>query len=315
MKRLALILFFGGCLSSCNDGDLIYDNLNFSGNIEKCSDKEIFYKLNNNEILFTYLPGVINKTNPIPLNQEIVHEINNSNDLIYRQYSDKTTSNLICGIIAPATPSVIDEFKVNTGGKIIYKRIRKITQNDTDAKVSLDYIYTFNFKNIVLTNGSSELKYENYFFGDFIDSNVTLNFSFISEFSFCDDENQIFAIDTNQGMKISSPDFQFNETTGTQSISLNNSNFIEYYYFSETGSINNNVMCDLNNMPADLNLIENWKSTAGTLEIVTTANSTLENPEVITGYTYTLYLKNVTFTKDSDSFTIANQLIGKFNNN
>lgn len=312
MKKLSFLFLLAGMFSSCDDGDLVYTDLNFNGNIQKCADKEIYYKLNGKEMLFAYLPGVINPSNPLPLDQVFTHTINNPNELVYRQYSGKTTADLICGTITPATPNVIEEFNVNSGGEILYKRNRKITQSTSNNNVKVDYVYTFDFKNIVLSNGKESIKYENYYFGELLESTVNLHFSFFDKFSFCDNSSLV-TYDSNQAIKINSAALNFLDVVGVQTISLNQSNYIEYlYYTGET--INKEIVCSEIDSENGVYLSENWVATNGILEIITTANSIPENPNVIIGYTHTLVLKNATFTQGLNSFLITEQVLGIYTN-
>lgn len=312
MKKIAFLFLLSGLFTACDDGDMVYENLSFDGNIQKCADKDIFYKLNGNEMLFAYLPGRINDTIPLPLNQEFTFVTNSTNNIVYRQYSDKAIPSSICDLISPSFPSVTEEFTTNLGGEIKYKRVRKINRNDNDNRVSIDYVYVFNFNYITLSNGSREMKYENYNFGEFVDSNAQLHFSFINDFIYCD-AGELIVLDNNQAIKLNISGIQFPQNNSTQTINLNATNFIDYLYF-QGGSISAGIVCDLATLPSSLQISENWKATQGILEVVSTANSTIENPNVITGYTHTLILKNAVFSSGDSNFTINEQVLGTYNN-
>src|SRR5690606_1617198 len=136
------------------------------------------------------MTGIISETNPLPLNQEFETQTS-SNMILYRQYSDKAIAGSICSLIAPANPHVVDEFNVNNGGFIKYKHIRKIEQKTDDPRVSINYVLSFSFQNIILSNGNTELKYENYNFGEYFSTNSTLHFSFFNEFSYCETNSDL----------------------------------------------------------------------------------------------------------------------------
>lgn len=308
MKKLALLLFAGAIFTSCNDGDLVFNDLNFNENVQKCSQKSIYYKLNGNEMLLLNMTGIINDTIPLPLNQEF--ETPTSGNILYRQYSGKAVAASICDLIAPATPQVVEEFTVNSAGKIKYKRERRIIQKTNDTKVSINYVYSFKFQNIVLSNQDKQIKYEDYNFGEYINSSSTLDFSLGNVINYCDNSDIVINKD-RQIFKINNPEFQLTENVGTQTVSLSNSNFITFYLLNQV--INYNEACDLNFSNPRTEITEEWKATTGTLEIITTANSTVENPEVITGYTHTLILKDATFVNGTDSFTITEQTLGNYN--
>lgn len=305
MKKLALLLFIGGIFTSCNDGDLVFDELNFSSNVEKCDEKEIYYKLNNNEMLFIYIPNLINDN--LVLNQEYSHTINNSNEMVYRQYSDRTSSGLICDIITPAFPQVVEEFKVN-GGQIKYKYFRKTSINETSGNVTIDYVYSFNFQNIVLANNSGkEMKYENYFFGEYQKKPNTLNFNLGNNLNKCN-ANNFISINGSQIFEIISPEINLQQTVGVQTINLNNSNKINIFLLEPV--INADVVCEIDFSNSDIIKLEDWNASQGVLEIVTT-----ENPNVQSGFTRTFILKNVVFKNQSDSFIITEQILGTYTGN
>ncbi len=305
MKKIALLLFIGGIFASCNDGDLIFDELNFNQEVQKCDEKNIFYKLNGSEMLVLNMTGKFEDPNTLILNQEYETEAS-QNMILYRQYSDKAIAGSICNLIAPGYPQVVDEFG-NTGGKITYQRIRKIEQKVDDPRVTINYIVSFNLLNMILTNGKSELKYENYNFGEFSNSksNAIIDFS-LGTLSICPNSDIIIYKNT-QAFKILGSDIQFNPETGTQLINLNETTKIKFYLLEQ--SVNANEYCDMIFTDPENKITEEWTAKQGTIEVVTTANSTVENPEAISGYTQTYVLKNATFTNGSDSFEITNQIL------
>lgn len=303
MKKIALLLFIGGIFASCNDGDLIFDELNFNQEVQKCLEKQVYYKLNGNEMLFLNMTGKIVDSIPLPLNQEF-EALTESNMILYRQYSDKAIAGSICSLIAPAYPQVVDEFG-NTGGKITYRRIRKIEQKVDDPRVTINYVISFNLQNMILSNGTSELKYENYNFGEFSNSNAIIDFS-LGTLLICPNSD-IIIYKSTQAFKILGSDIQFNPETGTQLINLNETTNIKFYLLER--SVNANEYCDMIFTDPENKITEEWTAKQGTIEVVTTANSTVENPEAISGYTQTYVLKNATFTNGSDSFEITNQIL------
>lgn len=308
MKKIAFLLFASAFFTNCSDGDLIFDDLNFTGNVQKCNQKSIFYKLNGNEMLLLNMTNYISDENPLPLNQEF--EIATSNNILYRQYSGKAIAGSICDLIPPANPQVVAEYTSNNGGTIKYKRIRQILQPNNDTKVSINYIYTFNFKNIVLSNQEQQLKYEDYNFGEYINSSSALDFNLGNVINFCGNTGAVINKD-RQIFKINSTEFVFTEIVGSQTINLNQTNYITFYLLNQV--VNYNEACNLNFSNPLTEITEEWKTTSGSLEIVTTANATVENPEIITGYTHTLILKNAVFVNGTDQFTITQQTLGNYN--
>ena len=153
------------------------------------------------------------------------------------------------------------------------------------------------------------MKYEDYNFGEYINSSSVLDFNLGNVINFC--ENTAAVINKGrQIFKINSPEFVFTETVGSKTINLNNENYITFYILNQI--VNYNEACEMNFSDPSTNIIEEWRATTGSIEIVTTANSTIENPEIITGYTHTLILKESTFVNGTDQFTITEQVLGNY---
>ena len=52
MKKILGLLIATTSLTACDDGDLVFENLNFDGKeIQKCNDNELYFKTNNTEML------------------------------------------------------------------------------------------------------------------------------------------------------------------------------------------------------------------------------------------------------------------------
>lgn len=304
MKKLALLLFIVGMFTSCNDGDLVFDELNFSGNVQKCTDKGIYYKLNSNEMLFLYLSNL--NTENLVLNQEYSQTINIGNEIVYRLYSDKAIAGSICSVISPAFPQVIDEFNVQKSGAINYKRVRKIEQNADDSRVTINYAVSFNFENIILSNGAKELKYENYNFGEYINSTSTLDFNLSNGPTYCPNSDILFAKE-KQGFKIIGSDIQSEIEVGTQTVNLNATTFVKFYLLDQV--TNPNEFCDMNFSDVENKINEEWTANEGVIEVITTGNATTENPDVFITYTTKYILKNAVFTNGTDSFKINEQIL------
>jgi len=254
---------------------------------------------------------ILNEQSTLVLDREYETATTNNN-ILYRQYSDKAIAGSVCDLIAPAFPQVVQEFNSIPGGKIVYKLSRKISQKENSSVVSIDYLYNFKFKNIVLSDGDKELKYEDYFFGENLKASSKLDFNLGDNFKFCS-ATEMITNKEKQIFKIFSSELNFPQQAGTQTIILNTDNYLKFYYLNEA-SISSEA-CDLNFSNPKTQIIEDWTSNQGILEIITTVNSTTENPNVPIGFTHKLVLKNATFTNNTNSFKIAEQVLGSYRTN
>lgn len=295
MKKFTFLLSSLLLLSSCDDGDLVFEELNFSAKeIQTCNS--LYYKINGKELLIVNLAnnnnGLILDENA-PLNQVQNISTSDLNKIYYRTYSETVNQNTICSTIPPAQPVVVSEYVSNSGALIQY--IRRSNVGYTNNKAIINYNYTINFKNVTLSNGTSEIKYEDYPFGTLIYKTNTLAFAF-TNFTNCDtqlisadsDEELIFTLDTA---------FTLPNSVGEQSYNLSSNQHLTYYLYD--GNIVNQSACD-----AKTNAIkEQWTAVTGNYVIKTTelVNQVTQNVDALK---HEFYLKNVTFTKDGLSFTI-----------
>lgn len=297
MKKVALALASIGLFVSCDDGDLVFDSLNFtSSSIENCNS--LYFKINNNELLLIDLTNPSNNEvsvlNPnAPLNQEQILTTNSVNTILYRTYSDKLNKNIICGNIPPANPVVVEEYVSNSGALIKYVRRNNVTFNNNKATVT--YNYTINFQNLTLSNGTAEIKYEDYAFGTLVYDTNTLGFNFTnfqncgsSIISYDSDEELIFNAENTISLPLVAGEINYN---------LSNSQFITYKLYQ--GNIVNQNPCDIKTNE----IKEDWKAISGSYVIKTNeiVNQITQNVDALK---HEFILRNVTFERNGISFTI-----------
>src|SRR5690606_25739288 len=149
------------------------------------------------------------------------------------------------------------------GGTINYTRT--MVPVVTESTVNVTYMYTINFENITLTNGSSEIRYTTLPYGSYIYDSSKLSFNFGTNFAVCD--HILTGKISNEMLQLQLPqDFIFPTTNQTQIIALNNTNLLSYFTFKTT--ISNTDICDF---PDDTPLKEEWYVNNGNLEIVSEA--------------------------------------------
>lgn len=171
-------------LSSCNDGDLVYKDIDFSKDnaVQKCTTvgaEKIFYKLQNDEALIL----VIDADNIMKDETQDRVRVNidgTTTSLEYRKYNAKVDGTSICNLPPPATPSVIQSIPASPGGTVIIDRSLQVANNTStnNNSVSLTYQYIFTLENINFKEGQTNIKYDRMVFGTSNYANRTLDFKF-----------------------------------------------------------------------------------------------------------------------------------------
>ncbi|WP_158975972.1 hypothetical protein [Cellulophaga sp. L1A9] len=112
MKKL-YIVFMLIFISSCDDGDLQIESLDFNDvDIETCSTIDIaqantLFKINDDEALILILGADVLQQEEGTITVEMTSST--SSTIIYRLFSDTVTSDYFCDDIPPSTPTVLDE--------------------------------------------------------------------------------------------------------------------------------------------------------------------------------------------------------------
>lgn len=308
MKKIVGLLLIATSLTACNDGDIVFENLDFNGiEIQKCEDNELYFKINDKELLLVDFSDATNNDNGsvldslAPLNEMQSLTTTNTTKIYYRTYDTAISANAICATLAPANPKVTAEYTSLSGGEILYTRtiIPAVTKEQT---VNINYTYTINFRNITLTNGTSEIKYATLPYGSYVYDNSRLSFNFVSNFINCN--NLLIGNTGNERIEIQLPaTFSFPTSKQTQTITLNNTNSLHYYLFKEPFT---DTGCDF----PEVELKEDLQALSGTLQIE--SNPAINSVGVVTGHNHTLKLLQTVFDKEKETFTIVDKTIGTF---
>ncbi|UUV21026.1 hypothetical protein [Paenimyroides aestuarii] len=302
MKKIVGLLVLALSVTACNDGDLVFENLNFDGKeIQKCADKELYFKTNNSELL---LIDFSNGTDLDTLSDfNVRRTLNTSNSQIYyRTYDSAINSNAICALLPPANPKVTSEYTSLPGGSIHYTRT--MVPVVTETSVNISYAYTINFENITLTNGSSEIKYTTLPYGTYVYRVNRMGFNFTTNFGNCD--NVLTGRNLNEIVQLQLPEgFVFPTSNQTQTITLSNTNFLRYVVFGR------NIPGDLGfcEFPSQI-INEDWLATNGTVQIDSSVQTNANGQ--VTGYQHTIQIIQARFIKDDNSFVVSNKTIGSF---
>jgi len=304
MKKVLGVFMLLVSLTGCDDGDMVFENLNFDGKaIQKCTENELYFKINDRELLlvdFSFGKTGSQLDSLAPLNTLKSFTTNNTNKIVYRTYDGAVNATNLCSILPPANPKVTSEYTSVNGGIINYTR----TMNPavTEGVVNVTYMYTINFENITLSNGSSEIKYTTFPFGSYIYESNRLTFNF-ANFDFCD--NSILNCKTiNEIFQIPFPEnFSFPTKKETQTINFDSANPARYLLFRKNFTTDS---CELPDIP----IKEDWLSGNGSLSIESVP---VTNPSgQVTGYRHTLKIIQAQFKKDNFNFVITDKTIGVY---
>lgn len=307
MKRYLAIVIFCLFLSSCDDGDLVYESLNFSNAaINKCDQNELYFKTNANELLLVRLIAGTNDTilnDQRTLGREYLFDTSANTKIYYRSYNGTVTANTICDQVPPAFPQVDAEYTSIDGGQISVIRNMQITPVESTTgtpsnQFDVAYNFSINFINMILTDGTSELKYERFNFGTYqarnSSSRIEFNFNQISRCG----SGLYFSNTTNKLLHISLFEAIPN-APGSYTFTLNEDNYVSYRSRRTTFPENFDY-CETSD-PAQFS--ENWVSNTGTirLDISETGEGLLIGE---------FFLPQATFAKAERTFDVTELRLG-----
>ncbi len=308
MKRLLSIGILALLFSSCNDGDIVYKELNFENQaVQKCYDKDLYYKINAKDMMILKVdPNLLIDSNLI-LGEEKTFEIGSSLELIYRTYDENADSKSICESLPPAKPVVVSEMMANPGGTALITRDLRIQKNDliTEPTV-LNYFYTINFRDISFKDGETNINQTKLYFGEYKYKTNNLTFNFDGIIKFCDEieATRLVVNSATEAMVLNIPEDALKNEEKTVSFNLSDTNNLTYKaYTISGGAIDQIKACSDETVFGETIQIENWNASTGTLKVVTSKVIQPENnPEQKVEYLHKLSLENVVFTKEGKSF-------------
>ncbi|WP_158960839.1 hypothetical protein [Myroides fluvii] len=309
---VAVLGLFG--LSSCNDGKLTYNNIDFSTvtTVNRCSNTgdgaKVFYKLKNTEafILVADMDNIMRDESV----QIVDAEIDGTNtQLAYRKYNGTVASNSICSFPAPSTPVVTEEIPASPGATLRTQRMVSIKNNDDgeligDHSVSLTYQYNFTILNANFKDGDTNIKYDRMPFGTNNYNSNSLGFRFLNNdntfktINFC--TTQGVTLSDKEAMLVQLKEEDFPQDNGVKTIALSTDRPLTYRQYARAG-INLNEVCENDgdipgNTPANNNrLVENWIATTGEIVITTRWTNPADGaqPKLL----HEITLRNVVFSK------------------
>jgi hypothetical protein len=315
MKRafslLSLLLTL--LITSCDDGDIEVKNIDFSSvTIQKCSEKDIYYKIKDSELLTLEMPSSNLPTDETLEGTPREIELSSAIKLTYRQYASTVTAANLCPIFPDVDVNLLEQWVATTGTIQIVTTAVKNTNAETGATRITAYKHAITFKNITFQKPNGDQIYPDYTFGSYNTSVSQLAFNFDEEVQKSTCDNRIFNFSGGESLILNVADFSSlfaNEVTTTPRVALlNTTNTLKYRLYN--GSVNNAYFC-ASPVPLTPSLLQEWvgengvADVSGIIEVTTVAYGA--------GFQHTIHLKNVTMRKQNSTFLLATDyLYGSF---
>jgi hypothetical protein len=318
MKKILSILSLLLLITACDDGDITVDVIDFSEvAAQKCSAKDVIYKVRDAEMLFLEIPAATFTNNETLEGTPIVLTINATNKVTYRKYDGTVTANNICPTVPDGTPNVTEQWTATAGTIEITSTAIKTTNSTTHATQITGYKYYIVLKNITFQKPSGPQTYETFIFGNYNTTVTPLAFGFDDQAdkSTCDNRifnfsgNEAFILDVGANFPTLFPN---SPVTTTQVDYINATNKLTYKLFS--GTINDAYFCS-NPVPAIPALAQEWNAVDG-VEAVSGRIEVSTTPFGPTSFQHTIHLIKVTLKQGNSTFTLGDDYIyGSFTTN
>ena len=309
MKRILSILSLLLFITACDDGNLTVDVVDFSaGAIQKCSLKDVYYKVQGSEMMFIEIPSTYFKPDQTLPGEPIEVELSNTIKVTYRRYASATSANNICPTAPDATPNLAEQWVATTGTiQITSTAIKSTNSTDNSTRIT-GYTYNIVFKNITFQKPSGPQGYETFIFGNYVNIVSALAFGFNHEFekSACGTKiydfygGEVFTLDVADYATL----FANEVTTTPRTALISATNKLSYRLYS--GTITDAYFC-ASPTPLTPTLTQEWdaingiEATSGIIEVTTTA--------LLTGFQHTIRLKKVTLKMGNSDFSLGDDYL------
>ena len=312
MKRILSILSLLLFITACDDGDLTVDVIDFSDvPAQKCSAKDVIYKVKDSEMLFLEIPSTTFIENETLEGTPIEIAINSTSKVTYRRYDGTVTSLNICPTVPDATPNVAEQWAASAGTIQINATAIKTTNALTGITIITGYKYYIVLKNITFEKPSGPQVYETFVFGNYTTTISPLAFGFDDqvEKSTCNNDNRIFNFNGSESLMLDvgtnfSTLFANSQTIIPRKALINATNILTYKLFAN--AVNNAYFC-ATPPPALPTLSQEWNAVAGVdpvsgvIEVSTTTLGA--------GFLHTIHFRNVSLKKGNSTFTLGDDYI------
>lgn len=317
MKKVLLGITFLLALTSCDDGDVKVENINFDDiNPTKCSETNLLYKINGTDALLLDIAN-INTFNEVFTNDETPENVPRTFNIsttdvlpsrvIYRAYNGAVASTNFCGSITDASPSLTEQWIASSGvAEIITTSVKAIDATTGVQKIT-KYNHSIVFKNITFQKPNGQQTYETFVFGSYQTTPTVLLFGFDQEDlakSTCD--NRLFNLNGTEALELNLDTATYNNliqssvTTTPRTAILTSTSTLKYKLFD--GLVEDSYFC-ATTLPTTPVLLQEWiakngeTNVSGIIEVSTTTSGTQ--------FQHTVHLKNVVFTRGNSQFNLG----------
>ena len=306
MKRFLGILICALAFNSCDDGDLILEDINFDDvDTQSCSTNNILYKLKEKEALLLEISKSVFVNEPtIPGTPTIIDIENSTNQVVYRFYNGTITTDNICNTIPPALPNVTDQWTASSGKIQIITTTIKTTDATTNSTRITGYNHNITFKNITFDKTTGPQTYETFPFGDYTTAPTNnLTFGFEQVVKQCATSKQLYNRTSSEALTLDNIDSALIVNTETPlntprtAVIGSTNNRLAYRLYSN-GVLTDAYFCNTS-VPVLPSISEEWNAlSGGIIEVTTIKNGT-------TAYKHTIVLKNVVLKKGNSDFKLG----------
>ena len=310
MKRILGVLMLLLFITSCDDGNLTVDVIDFSEvSIQKCSDKDVLYKVKDSEMLILEIPSTTFTADQTIDGEPIEIPLSNTVKVTYRKYTSAASSSNICPTIPSATPNLVEEWNATAGiVQIIATAIKTTNSVDNSTRIT-GYTYNIVFKNITFQKPEGiEQTYADFPFGNYATTVSALAFGFDEEVdkSTCDTKiydfsgGEVFTLDVTDYATL----FASEVTSTPRTALISATNKLSYRLYSNV--IANPFFCTTPT-PATPILSQQWnavngiEATSGIIEVTTTTLGS--------AFLHTIRLKKVTLKKGNSDFSLGDDYL------
>lgn len=307
MKKILSLVTLALLFTSCDDGDLVQEDLSFD-NVDpvKCANNNIIYKIKDNEAFIIDATGITFPTEEG--SQEII--ISSTNRVLYRSYKGTVTSATFCQTIPPANPIVSNQWTAKDGGIIVIstKAIKPPNTTDNSTRIT-GYNHNISFKNVTFIKENGTQVYETFAFGNYKTTATPLPFSFTKVLKQCPTSKQLYDRNSAEALILDiDPSLISNTPTplNTPRTALigTTTNKLTYRLFG--GLLTDDYFCNPT-YPATPVVNEEWLGVAGvdnTSGIIEVTTASFGN-----GFKHTIVLKKVKMKKGNNDFLLGDNYI------
>lgn len=309
MKRILSILSLLLFITGCNDGNLTIDAIDFSNvAVQKCSEKDVYYKVKDAEMLFIEIPSTTFTEDETLVGAPIEVPINATNKVTYRKYDGNVTSLNLCPTVPDATPNVIEQWNATAGIIQITATAIKTTNTTDNSTRITGYTYIINLKNITFQKPDGPQVYDNFPFGTYSKTVSPLAFGFNEEVDKSSCSTKIYDFSGGEVFTLDVADyvilFASAVTTTPRTALISASNKLSYRLYSN--AVNDAYFCTTP-IPSTPTLLQQWDAvngidaTSGIIEVTTTTLGS--------SFQHTIRLKKVTLQKGNSTFTLGDDYL------